>query len=199
MQLAVDPARLSARCAMKFNVAILSVAALTLMAGQSRAQTGFAATEVNRLSQESNSANYSSERIRSAIINNAVPRFGTSGVTTGTIGNALGRANKPFSSISRGPSVTPYLALDNPFTSSATSYYTQIRPQIEQQRVNQNQQRQNQLLQRQISQFTSQRPYDPTGSETQAPTGHAATFLNQAGLYSNYGGYYTVPRPRPGR
>lgn len=199
MHLETDSAKLSARCAMKFNVAILSVAALTLMADPSRAQTGYAATEVNRLSRTASPATYSSERIRSSLINNAVPQFGVRGVNSGAFGNALGRANKPFSSISKGPSVTPYLALDNPFTSSATSYYTQIRPQLEQQRINQNQQRQNQLLQRQISQFTSQRPYDPTGSETQAPTGHAATFLNQAGLYSNYGGYYTMPRPRPGR
>jgi hypothetical protein len=167
---------------MKLLLTFAVVTWAMLVASQAQAQTGFAATEINRLSKVSNPANHSADRIRSNAITTAVPSYGFAGV------NALGRA-KPFSSISRGPSVTPYLALDQPFSNTATNYYTLIRPQLEQQRINQNQDRQNQLMQRQLSQVASRPPYDPTGSETMAPTGHTA-------VYMNYGGYYQVPPPR---
>jgi hypothetical protein len=173
---------------MKFGISIITLAAAIFAASESRAQTGFAAAEINRLSTDSNPASYSANRIRNSAMNAPVPRSGLGQYSTGVTSNAFGRASKPFSSISKGPSVTPYLALDNPFTSPATSYYTQIRPQMEQQRVNQEQQRQNQLLQRQMSQYTAIRPYDPTGSEMRAPTGHAS-------VYMNHGGYYTMPVP----
>jgi hypothetical protein len=172
----------------KLPAAILSLSAAILIAGESQAQTGFAASELNRLQTASSPAAYSASRIRNSSMTVALPRTGLGQFNSGVASNVFGRANKPFSSISKGPSVTPYLALDNPFTSPATSYYTQIRPQMEQQQINQQQQRQNQLLQRQISQYTALQPYDPTGSETRAPTGHAS-------VYMNYGGYYSTPAP----
>jgi hypothetical protein len=172
---------------MKFGLTIVTLAVAVLAAGESRAQTGFAAAEISRLSTSANAATYSADRIRKNATTAPVLRSGLGHYSPGAVSN-FGRASKPFSSISKGPSVTPYLALDNPFTSPATSYYTQIRPQMEQQRVNQEQQRQNQLLQRQMSQYTAIRPYDPTGSEMRAPTGHAA-------VHMNYGGYYTMPAP----
>src|SRR5215213_8510639 len=122
---------------MKSCLTIVSLMAVMLVAGESRGQAGFAASELNRLSSVSNPAAYSADRIRANVINSALPRSGLGNFGGGSVSNVLGRSNKPFASISRGPSVTPYLALDNPFTSTATSYYTQIRPQIEQQRVNQ--------------------------------------------------------------
>jgi hypothetical protein len=172
----------------KLLAAILFLSAAILIAGESQAQTGFAASELNRLQTVANPATYSANRIRNSSMTAALPRSGLGQFTTGAASNAFGRANKPFSSISKGPSVTPYLALDNPFTSPATSYYTQIRPQMEQQRINQQQERQNQLMQRQISQYTALQPYDPTGSDARAPTGHAS-------VYMNYGGYYSTPAP----
>jgi len=172
---------------MKFSITIVSLAAALLTAGDLRAQTGFASSEMSRLQSTSNPGNFTAEAMRSKVINQAVPRFGNSSLRVGAASTTLGRANKPFSSIAKGPSVTPYLALDNPFTSPATSYYTQIRPQMEQQRINQQQERQNMLMQRQISQYTALQPYDPTGSDARAPTGHAS-------VYMNYGGYYTTPQ-----
>jgi hypothetical protein len=175
---------------MKTGFAILSIIAACVLANRAHAQSGFAGSEIDRLQRTSSSANYSASRL----VNSAtrVPRpvtglghFQPSGLSSAS----MGRANKPFSSISRGPSVTPYLALDNPFTSPATSYYTQIRPQLDQQRINQQQERQNQMLQRQISQYTSVRPFDPTGSDMRAPTGHAS-------VYMNFGGYYAMPQRR---
>ncbi len=177
---------------MKLNLTIFVLAAALLTANEGRAQSGFAASEISRLQLPSSPANFTADRQRSQVMNNSVPRFGLANVNAGAVSNALGRANKPFSSISKGPSVTPYLALDNPFTSPATSYYTQIRPQMEQQRINQQQQRQNQTMQRQISQYTALQPYNPTGSEARAPTGHAS-------VYMNYGGYYTTPAPAGAR
>lgn len=176
---------------MKLSITIVSLAAALLTAADLRAQ-GFAANEISRLQNASTPANFSVEGMRSRVMNNAVPRFGNANLNVGAVSNALGRANKPFSSIAKGPSVTPYLALDNPFTSPATSYYTQIRPQMEQQRINQQQERQNQLMQRQISQYSALQPYDPTGSDARAPTGHAS-------VYMNYGGYYTSPAPAGAR
>lgn len=175
---------------MKLGLTILSITAVLLVAHESRAQSGYAASEINRLQRDSNPATYSAGRIVGQATTPPRPMTGMGHFNPSSLSTAsMGRANKPFSSISRGPSVTPYLALDNPFTSPATSYYTQIRPQLEQQRVNQQQERQNQLMQRQISQYTAIRPFDPTGSETRAPTGHASVYLN-------YGGYYTAPQAR---
>jgi hypothetical protein len=175
---------------MKIGFAILSITAALLVAHESRAQSGFAATEIGRLANSSNPAAYSASRLVTSAMTPPRPSGGLGHFNPGSVSTAaMGRANKPFSSISKGPSVTPYLALDNPFTSPATSYYTQIRPQLEQQRVNQQQERQNQLMQRQISQYTAIRPFDPTGSEMRAPTGHAS-------VYMNLGGYYQMPQRR---
>jgi hypothetical protein len=44
-------------------------------------------------------------------------------------------------------------------------------------------------MQRQLGQIGAQPPYDPTGSEMRAPTGHGS-------VYMNYGGYYTMPAPK---
>jgi hypothetical protein len=150
---------------------------------------GYATSEVNRLQGSSNPAAYSASRLRANVVNSSVPRYSFAGVTAGLNQNVLGTTSKPFSSIQRGPSVTPYLAFDQPFSNTATSYYTQIRPQLEQQRINQQMQRQQQQMQRQMGEITSRPPYDPQGSENMAPTGHAS-------VYMNYGGYYTPPAPK---
>ncbi len=166
-------------------LSLVAAAGLLIAATESRAQSAFAQTELNRLSAVGNPASYSADRLRVNTITSAVPR----GLSSSVLGGALGRSSKPFSSVSRGPSVTPYLALDQPFSNSATNYYTLVRPQLEQQRINQQMQRQTEMMQRQLSQVTSRPPYDPTGSEMNSPTGHGA-------VYMNYGGYYTMPQAR---
>lgn len=111
-------------------------------------------------------------------------------------------SSKPFSSISRGPSVTPYLALSNSFN-QVSDYYNIVRPQRQQQTANQQQQRVNQQLQRQhlanqrrLNELAAQGPYNPRGDENSAPTGHAAVFQN-LGTYLNTGGYF--PESSSGR
>ena len=44
-------------------------------------------------------------------------------------------SSKPFSRIDRGPTVSPYLALNNPF-STAEDYYNIVKPLQEQRRTN---------------------------------------------------------------
>jgi hypothetical protein len=162
---------------------------LAALAGTSQAQTGFAQSEINRLGAVSNPGTYSADRIRTSTIANTVPGNIRGFTSSNLLSGALARPNKPFSSISRGPSVTPYLALEQPFSNSATNYYTLVRPQLEQQRINQQMQRQTELMQRQISQVSAQPPMNPAGSQLIAPTGHPA-------VYMNYGGYYQTPAPR---
>jgi hypothetical protein len=164
------------------------MAFLAALAGASHGQTGAAQTEINRLSAVANPASYSADRIRTSAVVNSVPG-NIRGFTSNLFSGALARPNKPFSSISRGPSVTPYLALEQPFSNSATNYYTLVRPQLEQQRINQQMQRQTELMQRQISQVSAQPPMNVAGSEVMTPTGHPA-------VYMNYGGYYQTPAPR---
>jgi hypothetical protein len=174
---------------MRLTLSVLAVLCVLLVASDSQAQSAYTRAEINRINSVSNPQSVANglsvDRIRAAAIGSAIPR----GVAPGLLNGALGRPNKPFSTISRGPSVTPYLALDQPFANSATNYYTLVRPQLEQQRINQQMQRQTELMQRQLSQVTSRPPYDPQGSEMMAPTGHGA-------VYMNYGSYYTMPRPR---
>jgi hypothetical protein len=181
---------------MKRVSALAAAFILVLTPSLARAQSGYAAQEINRIQTMNDSSQFSSSWIRDSAYRNAMPRMGLSAtVSRNLFGNALNRPNKPFSSVSKGPSVTPYLALDQPFTNSATQYYTQIRPRQEQQRLNQQMERQTQLMQRQLSEVTARPPYDPRGSESMAPTGHTAVFMTNTN-FMNYGGYYQQPRPQ---
>ncbi|MBX3426316.1 MAG: hypothetical protein KF688_11605 [Pirellulales bacterium] len=90
---------------------------------------------------------------------------------------------KPFSGANNSPSVTPYLSLSSPFSSTATNYYTQVRPQIDQQRAIQQQQAQNARFQHQLNSMAARPPFETSGSSTLAPTGHAAVFQNTLGYY----------------
>ena len=101
----------------------------------------------------------------------------------------LGAAkSKPFSNFVGQGSVTPWLGLSQPFTSPTTNYFTNVRPQLDQQRANQQMAMRNAQLQKQLNSIAAQAPYNPTGNENMAPTGHAAVYLN-------YGGYYTPVQP----
>ncbi|MGI9327268.1 MAG: hypothetical protein ACR2PZ_18770, partial [Pseudomonadales bacterium] len=97
--------------------------------------------------------------------------------------------SKPFSSISRKPTVSPYLGLNSSFD-QASSYFNNVRPQQQQQQVNQQLRRQNMANQHRLNQMAAAGPYSPRGDENAAPTGHTAVFQN-LGTYLNTGGYYS--------
>ncbi len=95
----------------------------------------------------------------------------------GASGNATS-ASRPYANYSSPQAVSPYLNLfrNNSSLGTAGNYYTLVRPQIEQQRVNQ-----------QLS-----RRIDEVRSGYAAPTGRAA---GAGGYFMNYYGYFsTGPR-----
>ncbi|NOZ40521.1 MAG: hypothetical protein GXP24_09880 [Planctomycetes bacterium] len=112
-----------------------------------------------------------------------------------TSSSSLTLRKKPFSSISRGPSVSPYLALSAP-RAAASDYQTIIRPQQRKQRENQRQQAFAIRRLQQLNKMAARAPYSATGDENRAPTGHAAVFQS-LGSYQNTGNYFPPPsRPK---
>jgi hypothetical protein len=131
---------------------------------------------------------YSSQRIRSNIYNKSVPQYTYNNLNRNLFQSSLtGRPlQKPFSNTGGGMGVSPYLGLSAPFSSTAEQYYTQVRPQLQQQRINQQLAARNAQMQRQLNDIAALPPYAITGTEDMVPTGHVAAFMN-------YGGYYTPP------
>ena len=78
---------------------------------------------------------------------------------------------KPFQGTSSGPTVSPYLNLfrdERESSEAVPSYYTFVRPQLEQQAAFQQQQREIQQLQRQMQGGPQYRTSTMPGSSTQA-------------------------------
>jgi hypothetical protein len=157
---------------------------LLAVGGEAGAQN--AQNTLHSYSNRYTAAGFTGDKFRNSIMNRAVPRYSNPGSTS----SAQTRRDKPFSSIVRKPTVSPYLGLlsNNPFTSTTDNYFNIVRPQIEQQKVNQQLAARNAALQRQLNDVAAQGPYSPTGAQDRAPTGHTA-------VYMNYGGYYTPSRP----
>lgn len=82
---------------------------------------------------------------------------------------------------SRRPSVSPYLnLLNNNPTGTATPYQSLVRPQLEQQRVNQQQQQTIQGLQQHLR---SQARANVGGAGIERGTGHQSVFMNYLHYY----------------
>jgi hypothetical protein len=172
------------------RVLTIALLGLGLVAADS-AQAQYTRNVLRGLHERNSASNFTSDRIRTNLYNTSVPMNNFSQVNRGLFSGALGRS-KPFAGAGGGPSVSPWLALSEPFSSSAHNYYTQVRPQLDQQRVNQQMAARNQQMQRQLNSMAAQGPYSPTGSTAMAPTGHAAAYMN-------YGGYYTPVQPSKGQ
>ncbi|MEN0111873.1 MAG: hypothetical protein AAF805_14230 [Planctomycetota bacterium] len=97
-----------------------------------------------------------------------------------------GTVTRPFENARLGPTVSPYLQLFNSNLSTPNAavenYQTLVRPQLQQQRVNQQLQRQQQALNARVQQISAQSAYQPQGSEQMMATGHR-TFV---GYYSRF-------------
>lgn len=177
-----------------FVTAFAVVAGLALQADAQ--QANFAQSQLNALQYRNTASSFTSQRVVSQVFNRTVPQYNFSNVNRGLFKGATSAPaatrQKPFSQAQRGPSVTPYLGLvsDNPFTSSTTNYFSTVRPQLEQQKMNEKLQMQNIRMQKQLEEVAAKPPYDITGSEDRAPTGHAAVYQNNGGVYGNPGGYY---------
>ena len=97
--------------------------------------------------------------------------------------------NKPFSSYSAPPSVSPYLNLFRVDLGGGSdfNYSTLVRPQLQQQQRNDELERQNLQNARRLQSIAAQADYNPQGAKDQYPTGHQTVF--------NYTGhYYPVAR-----
>jgi hypothetical protein len=109
-----------------------------------------------------------------------------------TIGPGVSdRATKPFSSLTTTPTISPYLNLFNTSRTgtSAFNYQTLVRPQLQQQALNQQQQRQNLDIDRKVQALAARGAYtSAAGSDQQVPTGHETTFMY-------YGHYYASESP----
>jgi hypothetical protein len=173
---------------------ILSACALV---DATHAQSAVGPGQVSTILQQNSAAAFSTSRIQNDLINRALPRYGlTANLNRGLLTNAFSsrqqqqQRQKPFSSMQRGTNVTPYIGLlsENPFNSTVTNYYALVRPQLDQQRMNERIQQQNIALQRRLNDIAAQAPYSPVGSDQMAPTGHVA-------VYQNFGGYYPQAAP----
>jgi len=92
---------------------------------------------------------------------------------------------KPFSgNVQQASNISPYLGLDagRETEGSLPNYFLYVRPQLEQQRVNQVQQAQYRRLQQQVR--TAATPGVVTNANGGIPTtGHSAQFMNNGGYY----------------
>jgi hypothetical protein len=175
---------------------LVTAMALTLgLALQANAQqANYTQSQLNILKNQNSAAALTSDRMRSQVFNAAVPQYNFSSVNRGLFKGAMSgqTKSKPFSHVNQGANSSPYLGLlsDNPFTSTTTNYFNNVRPRIEQQKMNEKLMQQNMKMQQQLTEAAARPPYDVTGSEERAPTGHAAVYQNHGGVYGNAGGYY---------
>ena len=96
-----------------------------------------------------------------------------------------GRLSKPFSGVQQGASMSPYLGLDvRESDSSLPNYYLFVKPQLDQQRLNQVQQAQFRGLQQQVRTASAGGAVVGGGTGGGIPTtGHSAQFMNNGGFY----------------
>lgn len=90
---------------------------------------------------------------------------------------------KPFQSATTSPTVSPYLNLfrdDDEVTESAPSYYAFVRPQLEQQQINERQQRELQRLERQLQRGSAVTAVRGVSS------GSSARFMDTAQFYGGW-------------
>ena len=180
---------------MKRYLLLLTVASLLAAESASAQQTSiYAQNQLNGIYTRNSTQVFTTDRVRANLYNRTVPQYGYSTVNRGLFNQSLNQRSpqKPFGGQGNFGSVSPWLALSDPFTSTAHNYYTQVRPQLDQQRMNQQMAARNQQMQRQLNQMAAQGPYSTTGNENMAPTGHAA-------VYFNYGGYYQPVQPTKGQ
>jgi hypothetical protein len=144
---------------------------------------------------------YTIDRANRAVINRSVARTGVRGINQQAYVNLnnntpslSSRGYKPFSMIDSGPTVSPYLQLANPL-STASDYYNVVRPLQEQRSTNDRVMRQQYAQSRKLNQIAAQGPYQITGNENAAPTGHGTGFMKY-GTYMNLGGYF-APQTAP--
>ena len=186
----------------------LAVATLSLSADSLVAQiaqvpgtvSNYAEGQLRSIQGRNKASTYTIARESTAVLNRSVTKSGVRGINQQGYSNLGGnqsmaqRSSKPFSMIDRGPTVSPYLQLSNPL-STASDYYNVVKPLQEQRNVNDRLMRQQYAQSRKLNQMAAQGPYQVTGNENAAPTGHSTGFMKY-GTYNNLGGYF-APQTAP--
>lgn len=100
-------------------------------------------------------------------------------------GNGRGPTTKPFANAQRDPTVSPYLNLfrDDFDGFGDLNYNTLVRPQLQQQQLNQDFARQAAAINQRVQQIAAQPAFSPEGSKDQLPTGHSTVFRNMSHYY----------------
>jgi len=179
------------------SAALLCVLSVDGWSQSATKNSGFGTSQVTRFQNRNSASRFSASSIQNNIINRSVSNVGIQGVNRrnflGTSSSLLSQKPKPFSSVTRGPTVSPYLALSAP-RASASDYYSVIRPQQQQRQQNQRQQAFALQNQRRLNQLAARAPFATTGDANSAPTGHAAVFQS-LGSYQQTGNYFPPPSP----
>jgi hypothetical protein len=139
--------------------------------------TGYSGSELNRLTEASLRANVPNVGQSSA------PRIGLGAGGTG------GGGYKPFSNFNPSPTVSPYLNLfrDDFEGNDDFNYQTLVRPQLDQQRFNDQLQRQSFDLNQRLQAMAAQPDFNPRGNQNQMPTGHQTVFQYHSHFYPQMG------------
>jgi hypothetical protein len=144
-------------------------------------QSLYTKNRMNALNMPNSAQGYSTSRVRRQVYRQAVPQYSFNTVNQNLFKSAL--TGRPLQRPSGRSPVSPYMGLSAPFSSTGDQYYTQIRPQQDQQRFNQQVAARSAQMQHQLNAMAAQSPFQMEGSDEMAPTGHTAAFMN-------YGGYY---------
>lgn len=192
----------------KQQISIAILFSLSLMVFSTQAlHAQYANARLNSLYNRNSMENYTVERVQQRAISRAIRPTGVQGVNRQTYApsylNDMSQKRKPFAGVDRGPAVSPYLtltnALNNPFSTTSTDYYNIVRPQQQQERINQRVAQQQYIQQKKLNQVAAQGPYSITGDDELAPTGHGSGFM-QFGAYMNTGNYFAPPtQPKQNR
>jgi hypothetical protein len=150
---------------------------------------GNAAQELRSIYRRSIGTGYSVASLNQLSLNNArpqVPNVGQATARGSRLDMGLGGfgSNKPFSTFSPAPTVSPYLNLfrEDLDGNSDLNYQTLVKPMLQQQEINQQLQRQNFAISQRLQQIAAQGNFNAQGSESQPPTGHQTVF----GYYGHY-------------
>ena len=160
------------------------------------ATASFAVSNV-AVAQRVNSSAPTGSTYSQAISRQDVPKYDTNAVVQQSVSNGrLGinytsvysggssTAVKPFANTSHRPTISPYLnLLRSDEGGAAPNYHAFVRPQLQQNRVNQQQTRRNQTVYRQLQSIQSRPAFPTQGSQRMYPTGHRTLFLNHMHFY----------------
>ncbi len=183
------------------NVSRLALSAFLLSAfaadgwaqSSTKGPSGYGSTTANNIVRNNSASRFSADYLRGSLRNRSTASVGTLGVNRknflgGISSTPMSRKSKPFASVSRSPSVSPYASLSASRTSPSNYYNNNARSQ-------QPQRRDNMLAiqqQRRLNQLAARAPYSTTGDESRAPTGHVAVFQS-LGSYQNTANYFPPP------